>query len=101
MLEAMATGLPVLATLHGGIPEAVTHDRTGLLVPERDVDALHRAMVQLTADSDLCYVFGEAAARVVREEFEQAKAIAKLEEIYDEALAISESGNRKPESGAR
>ena len=85
MLEAMATGLPVLATNHGGIPEAVTHERTGLLVPERDADALHRAMVQLTADHDLCYVFGEAAARAVREEFEQSRAIAKLEDIYDEA----------------
>ena len=40
MLEAMATGLPVLATHHGGIPEAVTHERTGLLVPERDDEAL-------------------------------------------------------------
>lgn len=98
MLEAMATGLPVLATLHGGIPEAVTHDRTGLLVPERDADALHRAMVQLTGDHDLCYVFGEAAARAVREEFEQGKAIAKLEEIYDEAR---DCGKRIPESGAR
>jgi colanic acid/amylovoran biosynthesis glycosyltransferase len=96
MLEAMATGLPVLATLHGGIPEAVTHDRTGLLVPERDVDALHRAMVQLTSDHDLCYLFGESAARAVREEFEQAKAIAKLEEIYDEALEI---GTRIPDTG--
>lgn len=89
MLEAMATGLPVLATLHGGIPEAVTHDRTGLLVPERDADALHRAMVQLTADHDLCYLFGEAAARAVREEFEQQRAISKLEDIYDEALALA------------
>jgi colanic acid/amylovoran biosynthesis glycosyltransferase len=101
MLEAMATGLPVLATLHGGIPEAVVHDRTGLLVPERDADALHRAMVQLTSDHDLCYLFGESAARAVREEFEQGRAIAKLEDIYDEALAIAESGNRKAESGAR
>ena len=89
MLEAMATGLPVLATQHGGIPEAVTHERTGLLVPEKDADALHRAMAQLTADHDLCYVFGEAAARAVREEFEQSRAIARLEEIYDEALALA------------
>ena len=88
MLEAMATGLPVLATLHGGIPEAVTHERTGLLVPERDADALHRAMVQLTADQDLCYVFGQAASRAVREEFEQARAVARLEEIYDEARTL-------------
>ena len=40
MLEAMATGLPVVATTHGGIPEAVTHEQTGLLVPERNLAAL-------------------------------------------------------------
>ena len=39
MLEAMATGLPVLATQHGGIPEAVTHGTHGLLVPEGDHEA--------------------------------------------------------------
>ena len=89
MLEAMATGLPVLATMHGGIPEAVTHERNGLLVPEKDVPALHAAMVQLTSDPELCYVFGEAAARMVREEFEHTRAVERLEAIYDEALAVS------------
>jgi colanic acid/amylovoran biosynthesis glycosyltransferase len=88
MLEAMATGLPVLATNHGGIPEAVTHERQGLLVAERDVDALHAAMHQLTADPEMCYLWGQAASKQVREEFEQSKAIAKLEDIYDEALAL-------------
>jgi colanic acid/amylovoran biosynthesis glycosyltransferase len=88
MLEAMATGLPVVATTHGGIPEAVTHERTGLLVPERDDEALFRALDQITAADDLLYILGEAAARSVREEFEQEKAIEKLERIYDEARAM-------------
>jgi len=91
MLEAMATGLPVLATRHGGIPEAVTHERHGLLVPEGDVDALHAAMRHLTSDAELCYVFGQAASRQVREEFELSRAIDQLESIYDEVLATSES----------
>src|SRR5207302_5047206 len=47
MLEAMATGLPVLATLHGGIPEAVENGKTGLLVPERSHEALFQAMLVL------------------------------------------------------
>ncbi len=85
MLEAMASGLPVLATTHGGIPEAVTHDRTGLLVPERDDEALAAAMRHLTANADLLYIFGQAASRMVHEEFEQKSAIEKLESIYDEA----------------
>jgi colanic acid/amylovoran biosynthesis glycosyltransferase len=93
MLEAMATGLPVLATNHGGIPEAVIHERHGLLVAERDVDALYSAMRQLTADAELCYVWGQAASKQVRDEFEQKKAIENLEGIYDEALAIHREKN--------
>lgn len=85
MLEAMATGLPVLATTHGGIPEAVTHERTGLLVPEKDHEALFRAMCELTAHADSLYIYGEAASRIVREDFDQTKAIERLEAIYDEA----------------
>jgi len=85
MLEAMATGLPVLATTHGGIPEAVTHERTGLLVPERDVEALFHAMCEVTDETDRLYILGQAASRAVREEFEQGKQIEKLEGYYDEA----------------
>ena len=88
MLEAMATGLPVLATTHGGIPEAVTHERTGLLVPERDEAALFQAMCQMTAETDHLYILGQAASRAVREEFEQGKQIEKLEGFYDEAREI-------------
>ncbi len=88
MLEAMATGLPVLATTHGGIPEAVTHERTGLLVAERDEEALFRAMCEITEETDRLYILGQAASRAVREEFEQGKQIEKLEGYYDEARAI-------------
>jgi colanic acid/amylovoran biosynthesis glycosyltransferase len=88
MLEAMATGLPVLATFHGGIPEAVTHDRTGLLVPEKDHEALFEAMRQITSNPDQLNTFGQAAARTVRDEFEQAKQVEKLEDYYDEAVAV-------------
>ncbi len=92
MLEAMATGLPVLATNHGGIPEAVTHQRTGILVAERDHEALFTAMCQITGQSDLLSIFGLAAARAVREEFEQRKAVEKLELIYDEARQMDWPG---------
>jgi colanic acid/amylovoran biosynthesis glycosyltransferase len=85
MLEAMATGLPVLATRHGGIPEAVTHEGTGLLVAEKDDEALFRAICEITEHADSLYIYGAAASRSVREEFEQTKAIERLEAIYDEA----------------
>lgn len=88
MLEAMATGLPVLATQHGGIPEAVQHDVAGLLVAERDEAALGAAMTRLTTEPGLAARFGEAASRFVREEFAQERAVAKLEDFYDEARAM-------------
>jgi colanic acid/amylovoran biosynthesis glycosyltransferase len=97
MLEAMATGLPIVATTHGGIPEAVTHEQTGLLVPERDSSALQAAIERITSDSEWLYILGQAASRAVREEFEQAKQIEKLEGFYDEAR--TESGARNSERG--
>lgn len=88
MLEAMATGLPVIATHHGGIPEAVTHGTHGLLVPERDNDAVFQAMFRCIEHPEHLLEMGKAAADEVRAEFSQDRAIEKLEEIYDEAIAI-------------
>jgi colanic acid/amylovoran biosynthesis glycosyltransferase len=88
MLEAMATGLPVLATLHGGIPEAVAHGETGLLVPERDHEALFAAMKEATATPERYHALQTAAAAAVRADFEHSAAVAKLETIYDEARQI-------------
>ena len=85
MLEAMATGLPVLATTHGGIPEAVTHDQSGWLVPERDPGALFEAMKEIVAAGDPWARLGSGAARAVRAEFEQRAAVAQLENFYEEA----------------
>src|SRR5204862_6999785 len=53
ILEAMATGLPVFATEHGGIPEAIENGVSGLLVPERDDEALARALLNAVQNRDL------------------------------------------------
>jgi colanic acid/amylovoran biosynthesis glycosyltransferase len=86
MLEAMATGLPVLATRHGGIPEAVTDGASGLLCGERDPQALMEAMFRFTEHPENMLTMGEEAARSVREEFSQQRAIERLESFYDEAI---------------
>ena len=91
MLEAMATGLPVVATRHGGIPEAVSHEQCGLLVPERDVDSLFAAMCQMTAKPEQLRAFSEAAAQAVRDGFEESKQIQNLERTYDEAQMLKMS----------
>ena len=87
MLEAMATGLPVVATLHGGIPEAVTDGHDGLLTAERDVEALVGSLFRL-AESPAFYArLGAAAADSVHQKFEQSRAVAALEGYYNELLA--------------
>ncbi len=88
MLEAMATGLPVVATLHGGIPEAVQNERTGFLVRERDPAALAAALGRITESSEYLQIMGRQASESVRAEFEQRQAIEKLEACYDEARRL-------------
>ena len=88
MLEAMSTGLPVLATLHGGIPEVVVDGGTGFLVGERDHEALSKVMLAITESENLLYTMGQAASKAVGAEFEQKRAIARLEAYYDEARQI-------------
>lgn len=87
MLEAMATGLPVVATLHGGIPEAVTSEEDGLLVPERDAVALGNALLRVAEDTALYERLSRRAAESVREKFEQSRSIARLEGFYRELIS--------------
>ncbi len=86
MLEAMATGLPVVATQHGGIPEAVTHAHDGLLVPEKDPGALADAVLSLLHDPALLAECSRHAAASVRQRFEAARQVRALEDIYLEAI---------------
>ena len=87
LLEAMATGLPVFATTHGGIPEAVEHGATGCLVTEGDHAALGAALCELAADPARLEAMGVAASRSVAENFSLNAQARNLEERYREALA--------------
>jgi colanic acid/amylovoran biosynthesis glycosyltransferase len=82
MLEAMATGLPVFATQHGGIPEAIENGVSGILVPERDHEALSNALLEAAQDGELLKRLARNGAKVVSEKFDQQKQIRRLEEIY-------------------
>ncbi|HXO93122.1 MAG TPA: glycosyltransferase [Candidatus Acidoferrum sp.] len=83
MLEAMATGLPVFATQHGGIPEAIENAVSGVLVPEHDHEALSRALLSATIQ-DPIFLSGIArsAAEVVRKNFDLRTQAQRLDDIY-------------------
>ena len=82
MLEAMATGLPVFATDHGGIPEAIENGVSGVLVPERNDEALARALLNAAQDPGLLSRIAHAGAEAVRQNFDSAAQVQRLEDIY-------------------
>jgi len=89
ILEAMATGLPVAATQHGGIPEAVEHGRTGWLVPEEDHIALANAMQEITRSPRVLTEMGLRAREAVIKRFGQEAQIDQLEWFYEEAIVLN------------
>ncbi len=89
VLEAMSTGLPVVATRHGGIPEAVDHGRTGFLVQEEDHVGLANAMQLITSSPMLLKQMGQRAHATVVERFEQDAQIDQLESFYEEAITMN------------
>lgn len=94
MLEAMATGLPVVATRHGGIPEAVTDGLDGLLVPEQDSNALSGAIIKLLHDHALYDRLSANAAQSVRSKFSAPLQVSVLEDLYLEAIAAAQAANQ-------
>ena len=82
MLEAMATGLPVFATEHGGIPEAIRHGVSGVLVPERDEFALVETLLEAVQDPRVLSGIAQTGADAGRKEFDLQQQAHRLEEIY-------------------
>jgi colanic acid/amylovoran biosynthesis glycosyltransferase len=82
LLEAMATGLPCIATRHGGIPEAITHSESGILVSESDLAGVEHWLGRLATDDHLRDALGKRAAEVIKEKFDLTTQIETLEEIY-------------------
>ncbi len=86
LLEAAATGLPVIASRVGGIPECVLDGRTGFLVPERDAAALAERMGELLGDTGKRRQMGREGRALVERQFDIHRQTEALESLYDTLL---------------
>ncbi len=86
-LEAAASGVPVIGSRGGGIPESVVDGRTGFLVPERDTDALARRMADLLDGPEARRRMGVEARAHVERNFDIRRQTEALENLYDAVLA--------------
>ena len=94
ILEAMATGLPVVATDVGGSPELVQPGLTGELVPSGDVEAMARAILRLCADRAVARAMGLAARRQAQQRFSLDAMVRAYGDLYRSELASRTGGGR-------
>ena len=84
--EAQATGLPVVSTLHNGIPEGVLDGKSGFLVPEKDVDALADKLEYLIEHPEIWPDMGRYGRKFVEEKYDIKRLNQKLVEIYQNLI---------------
>lgn len=86
IIEAQAMGLPVVGSVHAGIPEAIAHGKTGFLAPERDWTALASHIQHLLENPDLWQQFSHAGQQRVQANFNLSRQGHALEAIYQSVI---------------
>lgn len=86
-LEAMACGVPVIASDTGGIPEVVKHGETGFLAPVGDIDAMSAHALDVLSSAARLQTMGEAARRRAEDHFSSESIVPQYEDYYHEVLA--------------
>jgi len=86
IMEAGASGLPIVSTLHGGIRDAVVHGKTGYLVEEGDVTGMAKYMMELLNDTPKAAAMGEASRLHIEGNYDQRKQIGKLYALCLQAI---------------
>jgi glycosyltransferase involved in cell wall biosynthesis len=87
VLEAQASGLPVISTRHAGICEAVLHGQTGFLVEERDINGMAQHMVELLRCPEQARIMGATARQHIRLNYRMDRHIGVLQTAIDNAIA--------------
>jgi glycosyltransferase involved in cell wall biosynthesis len=88
-IEAMAAGCPVVATRVGGLPDLISDDETGYLVPPGDAQALSAAMLRLLREPEMARCMGQAARVLVQERFAAQRLVSDMERLYLELTGQS------------
>jgi glycosyltransferase involved in cell wall biosynthesis len=86
LMEAMATGLPVVSTYHTGIPELVADGESGFLVPEKDAHAIADRLKRLAKDGKLRTDMGRRGRKMIEEVYSYPEEINKLEGLFTNLL---------------
>lgn len=89
ILEAMASGLPVVATDVGGNAELVADGLTGLIVPTSDVDAMAKALIELATDPARAAEMGRQGRVVAQRRFSLQAMVSAYQRLYDSQLAAA------------
>jgi colanic acid/amylovoran biosynthesis glycosyltransferase len=84
--EAQATGLPVVATNHGALPEGLVPDESGFLVPERNVDALAERLDYLARHPELWPAMGRAGRKLVEAHYDIRRLNCNLVQLYTQSI---------------
>ena len=87
LLEAMAFGVPIVATEVGGIPEIVTHEETALLVPPQDAGAMAAAIARLISEPGTASALARQAREKVETDYSPESRAKSLISVYDEVYA--------------
>jgi glycosyltransferase involved in cell wall biosynthesis len=82
LYEGMAASRPIVGSNVDGIPEIVTHEKTGLLVEPKDAEGLARAILELLQDRDKAQRLGQAGRRLMEERYSIRRVVSDLEQIY-------------------
>ncbi|OQY57630.1 MAG: hypothetical protein B6245_16035 [Desulfobacteraceae bacterium 4572_88] len=91
LLEAMSTGLAVVATDVGGASDVITHDKNGCLIPADDLPALQAAILRLSGDAELRNDLGIRACDHIRQNYALPMIAKRLRMLYGQMTHISDS----------